>query len=48
MRKKFARIFVCIYVFFATLNRRLSIVMKKRLAEGICAGVLLLLLMEGL
>lgn len=48
MRKKFARIFVCIYVFFATLNRKLSIVMKKRLAEGICVGTLVLLLMISL
>ncbi|MDE6433405.1 MAG: hypothetical protein K2L07_04175 [Lachnospiraceae bacterium] len=48
MREKIARIFVYIYVFFATLNRRLSIVMKKRLAEGICAGTLVLLLMISL
>lgn len=48
MREKIARIFVYIYVFFTALNRRLSIVMKKRLAEGICAGTLVLLLMVSL
>lgn len=48
MRKTFARLFVYIYVFFVVLHRRLSVVMKKRLAEGICAGTLVLLLIVSL
>lgn len=48
MRKTFVRLFVYIYVFFAVLHRRLSVLMKKRLAEGICAGTLVLLLMVSL
>lgn len=40
MRKRFIRMLAYIYVFFIVLHRRLSVVEKRRAAEGICGGVM--------
>lgn len=43
MYKKLIRVLAYIYVFLIVLHRRLTVIMKKRLAEGICIGTLVLL-----
>ncbi len=44
MYKALIRVLAYIYVFFVILHRKLTVMMKKRLAEGVCIGTLVILL----